>query len=123
MSGIGLLNEKPLHASLKQWYARPGDRFEVPVGRFVVDIVRDDLLIEIQTRGFASIKSKLADLVRSAEVRLIYPVVQEKWIVEPAADRRGRMVRRKSPRRGRLEDLFRELVSFPQLLSNRNFSL
>jgi hypothetical protein len=31
MSGIGLLNEKPLHASLKQWYARPGDRFEVPV--------------------------------------------------------------------------------------------
>lgn len=123
MSGIGLLNEKPLHASLKQWYARPGDRFEVPVGRFVVDIVRDDLLIEIQTRGFASIKSKLADLARSAQVRLIYPIVQEKWIVEPAAGRRGRTVRRKSPRRGRLEDLFRELVSFPQLLSNRNFSL
>jgi hypothetical protein len=123
MPGIGLLNEKPLHASLKQWYARPGDRFEVQVGRFVVDIVRDDLLIEIQTRGFASIKSKLANLVRSAEVRLIYPIVQEKWIVQPAAGRRGRTVRRKSPRRGRLEDLFRELVSFPQLLSNRNFSL
>ena len=49
MSGIGLLNEKPLHASLKQWYARPGDRFEVAVGGFVIDIVRDDLLIEIQT--------------------------------------------------------------------------
>ena len=29
MSGIGLLNEKPLHASLKQWYAQPGDQFEV----------------------------------------------------------------------------------------------
>jgi hypothetical protein len=49
MPGIGQLNEKALHASLKQWYARPGDRFEVAVGGFVIDIVRAELLIEIQT--------------------------------------------------------------------------
>lgn len=116
MSGIGLLNEKPLHASLKQWYARPGDRFEVPVDGFVIDIVRDDLLIEIQTRNFSSIKSKLNKLARSHRVRLIYPIVQEKWIVRGAT-------RRKSPKRGRFEDLFWELVSIPQLLSNPNFSL
>jgi len=120
MSRIGLLNEKPLHASLKQWYARPGDRFEVRVDRFVVDIVRDDLLIEIQTRNFASINSKLCELTRSYEVRLVYPVVQEKWIVRSGGDD---AVRRKSPKRGRVEDLFRELVSIPQLLSNPNFSL
>ena len=121
MSGIGLINEKPLHASLKQWYARPGDRFEVPVDRFVVDIVRDDLLIEIQTRNFASINSKLLQLTRSYEVRLVYPVVQEKWILRSAD---GEItVRRKSPKRGRLEDLFWELVYIPQLLSNPNFSL
>lgn len=123
MSRIGLLNEKPLHASLKQWYARPGDRFEVPVGRFVIDIVRDDLLIEIQTRNFASINAKLCELTRSYEVRLVYPVVQEKWIVRSAKDDGGKVVRRKSPKRGRLEDLFWELVSIPQLLSNPNFSL
>ena len=28
---IGTLNEKPLHAALKEWYARPDDRFEVAV--------------------------------------------------------------------------------------------
>ena len=123
MSGIGLLNEKPLHASLKQWYARPGDRFEVAVDGFVIDIVRDDLLIEIQTRNFASINSKLCKLTRSYEVRLVYPVVQEKWIVRLATDQGGTSVRRKSPKRGRLEDLFRELVSIPQLLCNPNFSL
>jgi hypothetical protein len=123
MSRIGLINEKPLHASLKQWYARPGDRFEVPVDRFVIDIVRDDLLIEIQTRNFASINSKLRELTRSYEVRLVYPVVQEKWIVRSAADDGGIAARRKSPKRGRLEDLFWELVSIPQLLSNPNFSL
>jgi hypothetical protein len=36
---------------------------------------------------------------------------------------RGDVVRRKSPRKGRAEDLFRELVSIPQVLSNPNFSL
>ena len=123
MSGIGLLNEKALHASLKQWYARQGDRFEVPVGGFVIDIVRDDLLIEIQTGNFASIKSKLSRLVRSHQVRLVYPIVQEKWIVRSATGDPDRVIRRKSPKRGRLEDLFREMVSIPQLLSHRNFSL
>jgi hypothetical protein len=44
----------------------------------VIDIVRDDLLIEIQTRNFAAINAKLRKLTRSYEVRLVYPVVQEK---------------------------------------------
>ncbi len=123
MPGIGLLNEKPLHASLKQWYARPGDQFEVPVDGFVIDMVRDDLLIEIQTRNFSSIKSKLNKLAHSHRVRLIYPIVQEKWIVRSSTNRGGAIIRRKSPKRGRLEDLFWELVSIPQLLSNPNFSL
>ena len=123
MSGIGLLNEKPLHASLKQWYARPGDRFEVPVDGFVIDIVRDDLLIEIQTGNFSSIKAKLNNLASGHRVRLIYPIVQEKWIVRSAKNNRPGVIRRKSPKRGRMEDLFWELVSIPQLLLNPNFSL
>jgi hypothetical protein len=123
MTGIGLLNEKPLHASLKQWYARPGDRFEVPVDGFVIDIVRDDLLIEIQTGNFASIKAKLTNLARCHRVRLIYPIVQEKWIVRSATVNGKGIIRRKSPKKGRMEDLFWELVSIPQLLSNPNFSL
>ena len=128
MAGIGLLNEKPLHASLKQWYARPGDRFEVPVDGFVIDIVRGSLLIEIQTRNLAAINSKLCTLTRSHQVRLIYPIVKEKWIVRKRSTNSSvtdsdPSIRRKSPKRGRLEDLFWELVSLPQLLSNPNFSL
>jgi hypothetical protein len=123
MVGIGLLNEKPLHASLKRWYARPGDRFEVPVDGFVIDIVRDDILIEIQTRNLAAINAKLKKLTRSHHVRLIYPIVKEKWIVRSATTHTHATRRRKSPKKGRLEDLFWELVSIPQLLSNPNFSL
>ncbi|GAG31638.1 unnamed protein product, partial [marine sediment metagenome] len=46
---IGLLNEKPLHAALKEWYARPEDRLEASVAGFVIDVVQGDLLVEIQT--------------------------------------------------------------------------
>ena len=123
MSGIGLLNEKPLHASLKEWYAQPGDQFEVAVDGFVIDIVRDDLLLEIQTRNLVSIKSKLRTLARSHQTRLIYPIAQEKWIVKLVKENSGGITRRKSPKRGRVEDLFWEMVSFPQLLANPNFSL
>ena len=123
MSGIGLLNEKQLHASLKEWYAQPGDRFEVAVDGFVIDIVRDGLLLEIQTASIASIKSKLINLVRAHRIRLIYPIAEEKWIIKLAKDNSGEVTRRKSPKKGRVEDLFWEMVSFPQLLANQNFSL
>ena len=123
MSGIGLLNEKPLHASLKEWYAQPNDSFEVSVDGYVIDIVRDDLLLEIQTGSFASIKSKITHLVGMHSVRLIYPIASEKYIVKLANDNSGKQARRKSPKRGRVEDLFHEMVSFPKLVSNTNFSL
>jgi hypothetical protein len=123
MSGIGLLNEKPLHAALKEWYAQPEDQFEVAVDGFVIDIVRDGLLLEIQTGNFASIKAKLTKLARSHQIRLIYPIAQEKRIVKLAKDDNSGITRRKSPKRGRVEDLFWEMVSFPQLLAYPNFSL
>ena len=123
MPGIGLLNEKPLHASLKEWYAQPEDQIETTVDGYVIDIVRDDLLLEIQTGNFSSIKTKLMNLMRSHQIRLIYPIAQEKWIVKLAKDGSSENTRRKSPKKGRVEDLFREMVSFPQLMSNRNFSL
>jgi len=120
---IGLLNENPLHAALKKWYARPGDRLEVSVDGFVIDIVQGNLLIEIQTGNFASVKSKLIELTLAHPVRLVYPIAQEKWIVRLAKDGSGQMSRRKSPRQGKVEDVFWELVSFPELLLSRNFSL
>ena len=123
MSGIGLLNEKPLHASLKQWYAQRGDRFEVPVDGFVIDIVRDDRLLEIQTGNFSSIKAKLAKLARTHQVRLIHPIAQEKWIVRLAGNGSRTVARRKSPKRGRVEDLFWEMVSISSLMLSRNLSV
>lgn len=117
------MSEKSLHAALKDWYAQSGDHLEVPVDGFVIDIVRGDLLIEVQTRSFSSIRRKLKQLLGKHRVRLVYPIAGEKWIVKLAKDGQSRKSRRKSPKRGAWEHVFEELVSFPKLLADPNFSL
>jgi len=120
---IGTLNEQPLHAALKQWYALPDDLTEVPVDGVIVDIVRDDLLIEIQTRNLSAIKRKLTTLVEQHPVRLVYPIAQDKWIVRQSKNGKRVLGRRKSPKHGTVELVFEELVSVPQLLAHPNFSI
>jgi hypothetical protein len=120
---IGLLNERPLHAALKEWYQQPDDRLEVPVDGYVIDIMRGDLLIEIQTGSYSPMKKKLIDLTARHPVRLVCPITAEKWIVKRPRREKGAVKRRKSPRRGNILDVFTELVSFPELLCHENFSL
>jgi len=120
---IGTLNEKPLHAALKQWYAQPGDLAEAPVDGFMIDLVRGELLIEIQTRSLARIKRKLLALASVHPVRLVYPIAREKWIVRQSKNGKRVLSRRKSPKRGSVERVFEELVSLPHLLAQPNFSL
>ena len=104
--GVGLLNEKPLHAALKAWYAQPGDRFEVDVDGSVIDIVRDELLVEIQTRSFSALKRKLEKLVVSHPVRLVFPIAVEKWVIRLSDDGAVQEGRRKSPKPGRCWSYF-----------------
>ncbi len=113
---IGTLAEKSLHAALKQWYVRPGDALEVLVDGFVVDIVRPEGLLEIQTRHLYAMRRKLTRLLeRGHTIRLVHPIAAEKWIVRETAD--GEITsRRKSPRRGRVVDVFRETVRVADVL-------
>lgn len=122
-SRIGTLHEMSLHAALKEWYARPGDRLETRVDGYIIDIRRGDLLVEIQTRNFWALKTKLAKLSEHHPVRLVYPIPQEKWIIRLAADGSRPVSRRKSPRRGCQEHLFLELVRIAELVLKPNFSI
>lgn len=120
--GIGLLAERSLHAALKQHLAQPGDRLEAPLGRYVIDIVRDDLLIEIQTRHLYAMRPKLRRLLDDHRVHLIHPLPHERWIIR--LDKAGRQIsRRKSPKRATVYDLFSELVRIPDLAAHPNLTL
>jgi hypothetical protein len=117
------MTEYSLHSEIKRWYMVSGDELEAKVEDFIVDVLRGKLLIEIQTGNFSAIKKKLAKLLRNNnQVRLVYPIAKLKWIVH--VSRSGEFVRRrKSPKKGKLTDLFYELVYAPGLIKDRNFSL
>ena len=119
---IGTLNERSLHAALKAWYAEDGDRFEIPIDGFVADIVRGDLIIEIQTGSTSSMRRKLRTLLRRHPVRLVLPISAEKRIVHRDAAGEERQGRR-SPRKGTWSDAFAELVSLRELLADRNLTV
>ncbi|MBT6150694.1 MAG: hypothetical protein HOH75_01725, partial [Chloroflexi bacterium] len=112
---IGVLKEKSLHSGIKDWYAQEGDLFEVPYEGYVIDIIRDSKLIEIQTGNFGSIKNKLNSLSKSNQIELIYPIIENKWIIR--LDETGvEISKRKSPKRGKIEDIFSQLIFIPEVI-------
>ena len=117
---IGSLNENSLHASLKGWYQIPGDIIEAKYHSYYIDLVRGDLLIEIQTRNLYQIRRKIEALLLNNPVRLVYPISLEKWILRPTSTET--FSRRKSPRRGNIFDLFYEFTRITSLVNYENFS-
>jgi hypothetical protein len=117
------MREGPLHASVKALLAEPGDRLEVPVGRFVIDLVRaNGELVEVQTGGFGALGGKLDTLLDEHRVRIVHPVAAERRIVR--VDQYGEVISaRRSPRRATALEVFDKLVAFPSLLSHPNLTV
>lgn len=117
------MREGPLHAAVKARLAQPGDRLEVPVGRFVIDLVRaDGELVEVQTGGFGALGPKLDALLDDHRVRIVQPVAAERRIVR--IDEHGEVASiRRSPKRATALELFDKLVAFPSLVSHPNLSI
>jgi hypothetical protein len=120
---FGSRRESSLHSSIKKWYFVEGDRIEAKVDDFIVDLVRGDLLIEIQTANFSAIKPKLRLLLKNHKVRLVYPISRKKWIVHRSMSNGEITGRRMSPKRGSLYDLFSELIRISDLFPIGNLSV
>jgi hypothetical protein len=118
-----MLREGPLHASLKELLARPGDRLEVKYERFVIDLVRaDGELVEVQTGSFGALGRKLDALLDTHRMRIVHPIAAERRIVR--VDEHGEVLSsRRSPRRVGALEIFDELVAFPSLLTHPNLTL
>jgi hypothetical protein len=123
MSSIGLLREGPLHAAVKEALAQPGDRFEVMVGRFVIDLVRaNGELVEVQTGAFSALGSKLDALLDEYRFRIVHPVAAQRRIVR--VDQHGQILSvRRSPRRAGVVEVFDKLVAFPSLLTHPHLTV
>ncbi len=116
------MNEYSLHSEIKTLYSLPSDQFEAKIGNYIVDILRGNLVIEVQTKNFSALKEKLQALTEKHKVRVVYPLPERKWITY--VNNNNAVLRgRKSPRKGRLTDVFRELVMIPDMIGKENFSL
>ena len=122
-TGIGTLREGPLHAAIKDRLAVPGDRAEVKVGRFAIDLVRaDGELVEVQTGGFGPLGRKLDALLDEHRMRVVFPVPARRRIVR--IDEYGEIVSsRMSAKRCTELELFDRLVSWPTLVAHPNLTI
>lgn len=121
--GIGTLSEKTLHAVLKSFYEPDGTYREIPVGRFVADIKKDDRILEIQTRSLGVLRNKLtAFLSAGYRVTVIHPVPAIRsvsWIEADGTVGNKRIVTRK----GDIGSAFGELYKLRPLLGEENLCL
>lgn len=121
-TGINIEKEKSLHAAIKRWYKRPEDRLEAKVSGYIIDVVRENELIEVQTGNFSKVKKKLSALSENYNVTIVYPVAVEKTIIVVNGD--GEVLRRrKSPKKGSMYTLFDELVRIPELILKDRISI
>lgn len=115
--------ETSLHRELKRTYADAGAQLEVRLGAFRIDALCGDELIEIQHGSLAAIRRKIEKLVIDYRVRVVKPIVARKELIK-LNRKNGKVVgRRWSPKRGRVFDLFHELVYFTQTFPHPNLTL
>jgi hypothetical protein len=115
--------ETSLHRSLKQLYGGHGSQTEAVVRGYRADVLQHGLVVEIQASPLSAIRHKIADLVRHGRVLVVKPITQCKLIRwgDPRKDDWGKP--RRSPKRGRLVDVFDELVHFTKVFPHPNLTI
>ena len=96
---------------------------EAPVGGYVVDALREGVAYEIQTGNFAALRGKLQALAEWGPVVLVFPVAQVKTIVRLDPATGVELSARRSPKRGRVTEVARQLLYLAEALRHGNLAL
>lgn len=119
------LNESDLHHSLKILYAETYEgKTEVEQDGHVYDIVtKNGNVIEIQTANLRKLLPKIEDSIsKGHNVKLVHPVIITKRIL--LSNEQGNKISyRRSPKKGSIYDVFKELTGIYTILLNPKFSL
>ena len=87
--GIGTLNEKRIHAVLKEYFDPDTSHHEVKYLGYVADIKNDGGIIEIQTGALNPLFDKLSTFLPESRVTLVHPLMAKKtvsWIDPKTGD-------------------------------------
>jgi hypothetical protein len=115
--------ETSLHRQLKSHYATPGSLVEQRLGRFRIDVLQPDRLVEIQVASLTAIRDKIAVLLKKHRVLVVKPIVVRKHLVKLRRAGGKEMSRRLSQKKQTLLDMFDELVHFTRVFPHRRLTL
>ena len=135
---IGTLREKRLHAAIKHYLCEDATCHERPVPDFlatqesdgrsrrvVADVLTDGEILEVQTGGFHPLRDKLAYYLTHTPYRVtvVHPIPAVHYLswIDPADG--GIISRRRSPKRGRVRDVARELYWLSEHVGNPRFAI
>lgn len=121
--GIGTLQEKTVHAILKDYYAPDSKMQEIPVNGYVADIFTGTEIMEIQTANFNKLRQKLDSFLPEYPVTIVYPIPHVKWLswIDEMTGECSPL--RKSPVKGNIYRAFYELYKIKTYLNNPNLRL
>ena len=145
--GIGTYKEKRLHALLKEFYCPDLARHEVKLtdghlrgdyteltdlatrraaDRYVADALTEEgEIVEIQTGGFYPLIKKLHFYLCATDYRVtvVHPIAHVKWLRWMDAETGELTERRRSPKKGSVKDIARELYWLLPYLAERRLTL
>lgn len=115
--------ETSLHRQLKAHYASDGALVEQRIGRYRIDVLDGDELIEIQLASLSAIRDKIAALVKQHRVRVVKPIIARKFLIKHDCEGGQVVSRRRSPKQGVVLDVFEELVHFTRVFPHPRLTL
>ena len=133
---IGTLREKRLHAAVKRYLCPDETCHERPVGdllredgakprRMVADILTEGHILEVQTGGFFPLREKIGWYLTHTPCRVtvIHPIPAVKYLswIDPADG--SILSRHKSPKRGRVRDVAKDLYWVSDFIGDPRFSM
>jgi hypothetical protein len=115
--------ETSLHRQLKERYAEGGGLTEQRLGRYRIDVVRGQQLVEIQLSSLSSIRDKIKSLLKKHDVLVVKPIIVRKHLVKRKREGGQVVSRRRSPKQRTLLDVFEELVHFTRVFPHKRLTL
>lgn len=121
-AGIGTLNEKTIHAALKNYYGGDYDQ-EAKIGGFYADVVGENGIIEIQTANWGKLNKKLETMLDACHVTVVYPF-EKRVKTSSASDVTGEILKEGVWRNFKdLSYFFLELYRIKSFLTNPNLTV
>lgn len=121
--GVGILNEKQIHATLKSYFASSLFDKEVKIGNYFADLVTENGIFEIQTANFKYLVPKLNVFLKASHVTIVYPFHKKSrlnYIDKSTGEilKSGRTVTAND-----MTDFFLELYRIKQYLNDPNLTI